>query len=251
MPLKFSVLTLFPRQVHEALGHSITGRALAKGLLELETLDIRQFAVNDYGQVDDAPYGGGRGMVMRCEPVYDAWKAAGGDQEGARTLYLSPAGPVFNFQKARELASETRLILLCGHYEGVDRRVLDEIHAEELSIGDFVLTGGELAAAVVIDAVSRLLPGVLPDQEAWEKDSFSDGMLEWPQYTRPAIWQGREVPAVYCSGHQARIDRERELDQLLETLRKRPELLRDQVIDPLLWELLGERLGAGSGQISE
>ncbi len=242
MAIRFSVLTLFPGQVKGALDHSITGRAIDRGLIEIETIDIRNFAVNDYGQVDDAPYGGGRGMVMMCEPVYRAWQSACHEDPQVKTLYLSPAGNTFNYEKAQQLAQEKHLILICGHYEGIDRRVLDEIGVEEVSIGDFVLTGGELAAAVMIDAISRLIEGVLPHQEAWQQDSFTEGLLEWPQYTRPAVWRDRAVPEVLLSGHQARIERERQLTQIIETLKKKPELLKERQLDPETWELIAERL---------
>ncbi len=246
MSIKFSVLSLFPDQVETALAFSMTARALDRKLLELNTIQIRDFAVNEYGQVDDAPYGGGRGMVLMCDPVYQAWRSAleqGG--EPARTFYLSPAGRVFDQDLALTLSKESHLILVCGHYEGVDRRVIDEMGAEELSIGNFVLTGGELAAAVIIDAISRLIPGVLPDEEAWKQDSFASGLLEWPQYTRPPLWRGRQVPSVLLSGHQARIDRERLLSQVLETLRKKPWLLKDQELDQAVWEELAERILTG------
>lgn len=242
MSIKFSVLSLFPEQVLEALGFSMIRRAIEKNLIELETVDIRDFAINDYGQVDDAPYGGGRGMVMMCEPVYQAWEKSKGGNEEVRTIYLTPAGRVFDQAMAHSLAREQHVIFICGHYEGVDRRVIDEIQAEEVSIGDFVLTGGELAAAVMIDAVSRLIPGVLPDEEAWIFESFSDGLLEWPQYTRPSLWRERAVPPILLSGHQARIDLERRLMQVLETLMKRPALLSQRQLDPSIWEMVAERV---------
>lgn len=243
MSIMFSVLSLFPEQVLSALDHSITGRAIAHEHIEMALVQIRDFAVNDYGQVDDAPYGGGRGMVMMCDPVYNAWRSVIGDDDtDVRTIYLSPAGKVFDQAMALSLSEEQRIVLICGHYEGVDTRVIEEIQAEEVSIGDFILTGGELAAAVIIDAVTRLIPGVLPDQEAWQLESFSDGLLEWPQYTRPRAWHSRTVPGVLLSGHQANIDRERSVLQLLETIRKKPALLKSRKIDLELWELLAERL---------
>ncbi len=246
MPIKFSVLSLFPDQVLEALRFSMTRRAMENALIDLEAINIRDFAINEYGQVDDAPYGGGRGMVMMCEPVYQAWLHAKAESDGAdqavRTIFLTPAGQVFDQALAQSLAKEPHVILICGHYEGIDCRVIDEIEAEEVSIGDFILTGGELAAAVMIDAISRLLPGVLPDQEAWELESFSDGLLEWPQYTRPSLWRGHEVPPVLLSGHEARIARERQLMQVLETLKKKPSLLLDRRLDSTIWELLAEAM---------
>ncbi|HZK28861.1 MAG TPA: tRNA (guanosine(37)-N1)-methyltransferase TrmD, partial [Clostridia bacterium] len=184
MSLKVSILSLFPEQVIAALSHSITGRAIAGKQLTIESVQIRDFAVNAYGQVDDAPYGGGRGMVMMCEPIYQAWRSAvPNDRADVKTIYLSPAGKVFDQAMAHSLSKERHIALICGHYEGVDSRVIEEIRAEEVSIGNFILTGGELAAAVILDAVTRLIPGVLPDEEAWQLESFSDGLLEWPQYT--------------------------------------------------------------------
>lgn len=240
--MRFSVLTLFPQQLLGALNHSISGRALDQGLIELETIQIRDYAVNDYGQVDDAPYGGGRGMVMMCEPLYQAWLAARGKQDHVRTVVLSPAGRVFDQAMARSFAEEEQIIFVCGHYEGMDQRVIEEIQAEEVSLGDFILTGGELAAAVMIDAACRLIPGVLPHQEAWELESFSDGLLEWPQYTRPSLWRDREVPAVLLSGHEAKIKLERHLMQVWETLKKKPWLLKDRPIEPSVWKLLAQRI---------
>ncbi len=262
--MKFSIVSLFPEQVRDALRFSITARALERGLIELDLVQIRDFAVNDYGQVDDAPYGGGCGMVMMCEPIYNAWRSVvdknlvEGDRpsdgndgnradhialDGAvHTIFLSPAGKTFNQEMALELSKKSHIAFICGHYEGVDARVIEEIGAFEVSLGDFVLTGGELAAAVMIDAITRLLPDVLPDEEAWQLESFSDGLLEWPQYTRPQVWRGRSVPDVLLSGHQANIERERDVSRLIETITKRPELLRGRSIDPELWELVAERL---------
>lgn len=240
--MKFTVLTLFPEQVEHAVRHSIIGRALEAGMLSLTCVDIRDFAINDYGQVDDAPFGGGRGMVMRCEPIYDAWRSVVAEGSDVRTLVMSPAGAVFDDAMARELAEEPALVLVCGHYEGIDARVIDAIGAEEVSIGDFVLTGGELAAAVMIDAIGRQVPGVLPDEEASDLESFADGLLEWPQYTRPREWRGRSVPDVLVSGHDANIHEARRVAQVIETLKKRPDLLVNASIDLDLWVKVVERL---------
>ena len=246
MALCFSLLSLFPDQVEEALSYSVTGRALDQGLVEIHPIQIRDFAINDYGQLDDAPYGGGRGMVMMCQPLYEAWQSALAQGEGrARSLVLSPAGRRFDQAMAQELAQESHIVLICGHYEGIDRRFIDETRAEEVSLGDFVLTGGELAAAVMIDAISRLVPGVLPHEEAWQLESFTDGLLEWPQYTRPSLWRDRPVPPVLLSGHQARIDRYRRLMQVAETLKKRPDLLEGRSLDPQVWEDLAQALAQG------
>ena len=260
--MKFSVLSLFPEQVRDALDFSMTARALDRGLIELELVQIRDYAINDYGQVDDAPYGGGRGMVMMCDPIYDAWRSvvekAAHDKEdrsndcsdsvenckSVHTIFLSPAGKTFDQAMAFELSKKSHIAFICGHYEGVDARVIEDIGAEEVSLGDYVLTGGELAAAVMIDVITRLLPGVLPDEEAWQLESFSDGLLEWPQYTPPRVWRDRAVPDVLLSGHQANIDRERDVSRLIETITKKPELLNGQSVDRELWALVAERLGS-------
>ena len=243
--MRFSVLSLFPKQLRDALDHSIIGRAIKAELIELELVQIRDFAVNDYGQVDDSPYGGGRGMVMMCEPVYNAWRSVVSEgEDDVRTIYLSPKGQVFDQQMAESLSKERHVVFIAGHYEGVDQRVLDAIGCEEVSLGDFVMTGGELAAAVMIDSVSRLIPGVLPDEEAWQNESFSNGLLEWPQFTKPRIWRGRQVPSVLFSGHAAKIDEERQLGQLMETLKKRPDLLKKHPVDHSLWQALAERLAS-------
>lgn len=245
--MKFSILSLFPEQVRDALRFSMTARAIDRGLIELDLVQIRDFAINDYGQVDDAPYGGGRGMLMMCEPIYQAWlsvmdKSVRDSDGSVHTVFLTPAGKTFDQPMALELSKKTHIAFICGHYEGVDARVIEEIGAAEVSLGDFVLTGGELAAAVMIDAVTRLIPGVLPDEDAWRIESFSDGLLEWPQYTRPRVWRDRAVPDVLLSGHQANIDRERDVSRLIETLTKKPELLKGQSIDTELWELVAKRL---------
>lgn len=223
----FSVLTLFPELVDQMIRSSITGRALDAGLFAYRAHNIRDAAQNRYGRVDDSLYGGGTGMLMMCQPVYDTWFQALDDAPDAvsrRTIYLSPKGRVFQQSVVADYVETDHLVLLCGHYEGVDQRVLEAIGAEELSIGDFVLTGGELAAGVVIDAVARQLPGVLPSSEAFSRESHYDHRLECRQYTKPPVWQGRSVPAVLQSGHHARIESWRELDGLRETLLKRPDL---------------------------
>lgn len=219
-------LSLFPEQLLYNVGQSVTGRALEKGLFSFRALDIRSFADNAYGKVDDRLCGGGKGMLMQCEPVFRAWQEARRLQEGrrARTLYLSPKGRRLDQALVRELAGEEALILLCGHYEGVDERVLRAVDAEELSVGDYVLTGGELAASVLVDAVARLLPGVLPEASVYEDESHSRGLLESRHYTKPAEWRGRAVPEVLLGGHHERIARWRELDGLAQTLLKAPQL---------------------------
>lgn len=240
-----TVLTLFPELITGVAQTSITGRAIRNGLIQVETVQIRDYAVNAYGQVDDTLYGGGTGMLLRPEPVFEAWQSViaayrpndiRDDQQGpqdlqgeqitrrVRTIYLSPKGRVLNQKIVEELADFDQLVLICGHYEGIDQRLVETIVDEELSIGDYVLTGGEIAANVLIDSVARLIPGVLAKSEAHEQESHSLGRLEQPHYTRPANWQGLTVPDVLMSGHQAKIERYQYLAGLQETLTKRPDL---------------------------
>ncbi|MDR1663465.1 MAG: tRNA (guanosine(37)-N1)-methyltransferase TrmD [Clostridiales bacterium] len=221
--MTFHVLTLFPQMVDEATSHSILGRAKNAGLISVRCVDIRGFAVNRHGQVDDAPYGGGAGMVMMAPPVYDAYKSIG---SGARVVYLSPQGKLFNQRMAEEFSREGELILLCGHYEGLDERVIEEIVTDEVSVGDYVLTGGEPAALVLMDAVSRLIPGVLGKDESSRDESFSEGnLLEYPHYTRPPAFMGRAVPEVLLSGHHKKVEEWRRAQAVERTRKKRPELI--------------------------
>jgi tRNA (guanine37-N1)-methyltransferase len=238
--MRITALTLFPDLIRQAVGCSVTGRAMQAGVFELEAIQIRDYAVNRYGQVDDTCFGGGYGMLMMAEPVWQAWQTACREPSGKRrTICLSPRGRVFNQAKAAELATLDHLVLICGHYEGVDQRVLDEIADEELSIGDYVLTGGELAACVVIDALLRLVPGVLPSAEVYRRESHMAGLLEYPQYTRPAEWHGRKVPDVLLSGHQANIEKWQHLSALRTTLQQRPDLFGQQRLTAEEWlELL-------------
>ena len=229
--MRFTVLTLFPELIEQGFSASITGRAMEKGLLALRCVNIRDFASDRYGHVDDYPYGGGAGMVMQAPPIYRAYEAAVGEGPRPRLVYLTPQGEVFTQKKAIELAKEEELFILCGHYEGVDERVLEEIATDRISIGDYVLTGGELPAMVVIDAVSRMVPGVLSNEESGETESFMNGLLEYPQYTRPDVFMGREVPEVLKSGHHANIERWRRDQSLLRTLEVRPELLESVELD--------------------
>ena len=221
--MRFSVLSLFPQQIEQSLHTSVIGRSLDKGILTLETVQIRDFAEGHYGQVDDTLFGGGTGMLMMCEPIYRAWKSVERKTE-SYTVFFSPKGTVFSQKKAIEFSKKEHLIFLCGHYEGVDQRVLDEIVDEEISIGDYVLTGGELAACVVIDSVSRMIDGVLPDSSAFENESHMDGVLEAPHYTRPEVWNGHSAPPVLLSGHHADIQKWRREMALYETLRRRPDM---------------------------
>ncbi len=226
--MDFHVLTLFPDMINQALSCSIIGKAQEKGLINLNLVNIRDYAINKHKQVDDYPYGGGAGMVMQPQPIMEAHKAITQGLEGdkqPRVIYLTPQGKVFNQAMARELAAEESLIFLCGHYEGVDERVIDAIVTDEVSIGDYVLTGGELAVMVLVDAISRLIPGVLNNDVSAETESFDDGLLEYPQYTRPAEYMGMPVPEVLLSGHHERIEKWRREKSLLRTAEKRPDLL--------------------------
>ena len=224
--MRIDCLTLFPPMLQAVLEESITGRAIKGGILDIRYTNIRDFAQNKHNRVDDAPYGGGMGMVMQAEPIYRAYQSV---LETAtvrpRVIYMSPQGRVFNQKIAEELAQELHLVFLCGHYEGVDERVLEEIVDEELSIGDYVLTGGEIPALAVIDAVARMIPGVLPSEEAYSEESLYNGLLEYPQYTRPPVFLNREVPEVLLSGHHENINKWRREESIRRTCRKRPELL--------------------------
>ncbi|MBR5152378.1 MAG: tRNA (guanosine(37)-N1)-methyltransferase TrmD [Clostridia bacterium] len=206
--MRFDILTLFPEMFEAVLGDSIIGRAREKGLLTLNFVQIREFAHNKHRQVDDYPYGGGAGMVMQAEPLYQAYQSVTeGLSYKPRTIYLSPQGRTFRQSTAKRLAKDKHqhLVLLCGHYEGVDQRLLDEIVDEELSLGDFVLTGGEIAAMAMVDATARLIPGVLKSEVAFSEESHFSGLLEYPQYTRPEIWHDRKVPEILLSGHHKNI----------------------------------------------
>ena len=221
--MRIDILTLFPEMVRAVLGESITGRALKNSLYELNTVNIRDFTADKHRRVDDSPYGGGSGMVMEAQPIYDSYVSV--YSPDAKVIYLSPQGRPFCQQKARTLSEEKHLILLCGHYEGVDERVLEEIVDEEISLGDFVLTGGEIAACAVCDAVLRLIPGVLGNNASSFEESFEDNLLEYPQYTRPEEVLGRRVPEVLLSGHHKNIERFRREKSLERTFYKRPDLL--------------------------
>ena len=227
--MRFDVMTLFPEMVERTLGESIIGRAQTAGIIEVKCHNIRDFSKDKHRKTDDTPYGGGMGMVMSCQPIYDCYlNVKSGIPEGNKTrvIYMSPKGRIFNHGIARELAEYDNLIFLCGHYEGVDQRVLDEIVDEDISIGDYVLTGGELPACIIIDAVSRLKDGVLSDSECYENESHASGILEYPQYTKPRVFLGREVPEILLSGDHAKIDRWR-LEQAIEITReRRPDLLQ-------------------------
>ena len=226
--MNFHVLTLFPDMIRDGFQTSITGRAVEKGLLSLDTVNIRGFSVNKHNRVDDYPYGGGAGMVMQAEPVYLAYQSVAEKlPKKPKVLYMSPQGKVFNQRMAEELAQEEEIVFLCGHYEGIDERVLEEIVDEEVSIGDYVLTGGELPALVIMDAVSRLVGGVLHNEDSAEFDSFHDNLLEYPQYSRPEVWRDKAVPPILMSGHHANVEKWRREQSLIRTLERRPDLLEN------------------------
>lgn len=220
------ILTLFPEMIEQGLSSSIIGRARDKNLIKLNPVNIRDYAENKHKQVDDYPYGGGAGMVMQPQPIISAYKdIIKGLDIKPRLIYLTPQGKTFNQSMAKELSKEKELIFLCGHYEGIDERVIDLIVTDEISIGDYVLTGGELAAMVIIDAVSRLIPGVLNNDESAETESFYEGLLEYPQYTRPFNYEGLKVPEILLSGNHAKIAYWRREQSLIRTALKRPDLL--------------------------
>lgn len=224
--MRFHVMTLFPDMVWNGLNTSITGRAIEKNIFELNIVNIRDYSTDKHKHVDDYPYGGGAGMVMQPGPVYDCYQDIVKDmQKKPRVVYMTPQGKVFSQAIAEELSNEEELVFLCGHYEGIDDRVLDEIVTDYLSIGDYVLTGGELPAMVMIDSISRLIPGVLNNDVSAEYESFQDGLLEYPQYTRPETFRGQKVPEVLLSGHHGNIEKWRREQSLKRTLERRPELL--------------------------
>lgn len=222
--MKFDVLTLFP-EMFEPLKESVIGKAVQKEQIDINLINIRDFSKDKHKKVDDTPYGGGAGMVMKPDVVYQAYQSIGKDKK-AKVIYMSPQGKTLNQQKVEELSKESHLIVLCGHYEGIDQRVLDKIVDEEISIGDYVLTGGEIPAMVLIDSVSRYVEGVL-NQESIREESFSNGMLEYPRYTRPEVFEGEPVPEILLSGHHGKIERWRREKSLEMTKKKRPDLLKN------------------------
>lgn len=223
--MNYYVLTLFPEMVENGLNTSIIGRAQEKNLIDLNVINIRDFADNKHKKVDDYPYGGGAGMVMQPQPILSAYNSIKNNNK-SRVIYLTPQGKTFNQDMAHEFAKEEELILLCGHYEGVDERVIDKIVTDEVSIGDYVLTGGELAVMVIIDAISRLVPGVLSNEDSAQTESFDNNLLEYPQYTRPPEYEGLTVPKVLLSGHHKNIETWRREQSLIRTAKKRPDLLK-------------------------
>ncbi len=236
--MKFSVLTLFPEQVKNFLSESIIGRAMEKDILSIDCIDIRDFSGNRYGKVDDTLFGGGTGMLMQCEPVFQAFSSLydASKETKPHCVFMSPKGKVLSQKKAQELAKYDHLVILCGHYEGIDQRVLDEIVDEDISIGDYVLTGGEVAACVVIDCISRMIDGVLPNSEAYEEESHMSGYLEAPQYTKPNIWHDKKVPEVMLSGNHAKIKEWKRIHGLYDTWKRRPDMLEKLEISAEDWQ---------------
>lgn len=229
--MRFHILTLFPDMVRQGLMTSIIGNAIEKKILELDIVNIRDYTLDRHRKVDDYPYGGGAGMVMQAQPIYDAWRSVVARiGKKPRCVYLTPQGKVFDQTAAKDFAQEEDLIFLCGHYEGVDERVLEEIVTDYFSIGDYVLTGGELAAMVMTDAISRMVPGVLTNDLSGLSESLEGGLLEYPQYSRPAEWRGRRVPDVLLSGDHQKVEEWRRKQSVLRTLHNRPELLDEAVL---------------------
>ena len=227
----YHVLTLFPEIIRSYMDESITGRAIEDGVLELNTVNIRDYSTEKHKKVDDYPYGGGAGMLMQAQPIYDSFMSV---TEGrpVRCIFLTPQGKVFNQQMAREFATEKEVVFLCGRYEGVDERVIEEIVTDEVSIGDYVVTGGELPAMIMMDAIARMIPGVLHNEESAESDSFYGGLLEHPQYTRPEIWRDKRVPEILLSGDHAKVDDWRRLQSIKRTALRRPDLLENAPLSP-------------------
>lgn len=230
--MKIDIMTLFPEMCETVVNESIIGRAIKAGKVEISCTNIRDFSGNKHNKVDDAPYGGGMGMIMSAQPIFDCFNSLYdiNSEDKPHLIYMSPKGKTFTQQKAVELSKKEHIVLLCGHYEGIDQRVIDEIVDEEISIGDYVLTGGELPSLVVADAVCRMLPGVLSDDVCFEEESHFSGTLEFPQYTRPAVWKNRAVPDVLLSGNHAQINKWRTEKSLEETFNKRPDIIDRELL---------------------
>lgn len=243
--MTFHILTLFPEMIAACLGTSIIGRAEQKGIISVDPVNIRDYTIDSHRKTDDYPYGGGVGMVMQAQPVYDAWSAVtDGGKKQMRCIYLTPQGRIFNQSMAKEMAAEEEVILLCGHYEGVDERVLDAIVTDQISAGDYVLTGGELPAMMMVDAIARMVPGVLSNRESAETESLEDGLLEYPQYSRPEVWNGQPVPPVLLCGDHKKVEMWRREQALLRTVKNRPDLLEDADLD---YEDIRKLLAISSG----
>ncbi len=230
--MRIDILTLFPDMCRAVFHESIVGRAIAAGKLDVRAVNIRDYTLDKHRRVDDTPYGGGMGMLMQAQPIYDCYRAVAAESaQKPHVIYLSPQGKVLTQTRARELARMDHLVLLCGHYEGVDERVLEEIVDEELSIGDYVLTGGELPALVLTDCVARMIDGVLPNETAYSEESHYASLLEHPQYTKPYEWNGKTVPEVLVSGHHANIETWKRQESLRRTYERRPDLLKTAELD--------------------
>ncbi|MBE5961678.1 MAG: tRNA (guanosine(37)-N1)-methyltransferase TrmD [Lachnospiraceae bacterium] len=252
--MNYHVMTLFPEMIEQVMGTSIMGRATEKGLITLNTVNIRDFSENKHNRVDDYPYGGGAGMVMAAGPVYRTWKHVteqiqaskeeGSEVKKPRVIYLTPQGKVFNQKMAQEFAKEEDLVFLCGHYEGIDERALELCVTDFVSIGDYVLTGGELPVCVMMDAISRLVPGVLNNEDSAEFESLQDNLLEYPQYTRPVSFMDKEVPEVLLSGHHANIEKWRREQSIIRTYENRPDLLPEAVLSPKEKQFLDKLIAA-------
>lgn len=223
--MRIDIMTLFCDMCNSVLGESIIGRARAAGKVEINCRDIRDYTDDKHRRVDDKPYGGGMGMIMQAQPIFDCYRSLC-DETGTRThlLYMTPQGKTLTQDRVKELAKLDNIAILCGHYEGIDERVIEELQPEEISVGDYVLTGGELPALIVADSISRMLPGVLSDDECFEEESHFSGLLEYPQYTHPAVWHDREVPDVLLSGHHANVDKWRRRQSLIRTRERRPDM---------------------------
>lgn len=258
--MQFYIMTLFPDMVMDGLNTSIIGRAMDKGLLDIEAVNIRDYAFNKHNSVDDYPYGGGAGMLMQAEPVYQCYEAVKkkietkallsdpDTRKSPRVIYLSPQGKTFNQTMAEEFAQEEDLVFLCGHYEGIDERVLNEVVTDYVSIGDYVLTGGELPAMIMIDAISRLVPGVLHNDVSAEFESFQDNLLEYPQYSRPEIWHDKQVPVILLSGHHANIEKWRREQSVIRTAKNRPDLIEKAKLTKEEQKLAKEIMLEATGQ---
>lgn len=232
--MDFHIMTLFPDMVQDGLNTSILARAAQRELISIKTYNIRDYSTDKHKKVDDYTYGGGAGMLMQAQPVYDCYSAivaAQRTRQRIRTIYLTPQGRLFHQEMAKEFASEEQLIFLCGHYEGVDERVLEEIVTDNISIGDYVLTGGEIAAMVMVDAIARLVPGVLNNDDSAETESFTDHLLEYPQYSRPEVWHDKRVPEILLSGDHAKVDAWRLEQSIARTKERRPDLYERYLIE--------------------
>ena len=240
---RFHILTLFTQQVEYYFKHSILKRAIENKIISVDAIDMRDYAVNEYGKVDDTLYGGGTGMLIQCQPVFDAYNSIALNSstgEKPYVVYVSPKGSLFDQKKAKELSKRKDLVIICGHYEGIDDRVISTIVDEQISIGDYVLTGGEVAACVIVDSISRMIPNVLPNEEAYMNESHMNDTLEHLQYTKPEVWKGKRVPQVLLSGDFAKIDEFNKTVALCETWSKRPDMLEKKALSTEEWQKMLE-----------